>query len=134
KPGKNAGSTRADGTGATEDAAWRRVIARQGCGGWGREGHVLPTVRRIASSTSEACGTTNSSITGANGSGVNFEPTRSIGASSQSNAPYWITAATSAPKPIRVTASCATTQRFVFFTEEISASSSSGCNVRGSTP
>ena len=32
---------------------------------------------------------------------MNFEPTRSIGASSQSNAWYWITAAISAPKPLR---------------------------------
>jgi len=35
-----------------------------------------------AASTSSACGTHHSSITGANGSGVNFAPTRSIGASS----------------------------------------------------
>ena len=93
----------------------------------------MPTVRLIAASTSSACGTTKFSITGANGSGENFAPTRSIGASSQSNAWYWSTAATSAPKPIRVTASCATTARFVFFTDETSVSSSSGCSVRGST-
>jgi endonuclease III len=35
----------------------------------------LPTVRRIACSTSSSWGTTNSSITGANGSGVNRAPT-----------------------------------------------------------
>src|SRR5207244_1604872 len=92
-----------------------------------------PTVLYTASSTSAACGTTNSSMIGANGIGANLEPTRSIGASSQSNAWYWITAATSAPKPPRTTASCATTQRFVFFTESTSAASSSGCRVRGST-
>ncbi len=39
------------------------------------------TVRLIAARTSALWGTTNSSITGANGSGVNFEPTRSTGAS-----------------------------------------------------
>src|SRR5439155_26452826 len=91
------------------------------------------TVFWIASSTSVACGTTYSSLTAANGSGVNFAPTRSTGASSQSKAWCWTTAATSAPKPIRVTASCATTQRFVFFTEPTIAFSSSGCSVRGST-
>src|SRR5207248_4715006 len=98
-----------------------------------RHGYIFPTVRLIAASTSSACGTTNASITGANGSGENFAPTRSIGASSQSNAWYWSTAATSAPKPMRVTASWATTARFVFFTDETSVSSSSGCSVRGST-
>ena len=41
----------------------------------------FPTVRLIAASTSSACGTTNCSITGANASGANFAPTRSIGAS-----------------------------------------------------
>ena len=41
----------------------------------------FPTVRRIAASTSSACGTTYCSITGANASGTNFAPTRSIGAS-----------------------------------------------------
>ena len=50
-------------------------------------------------------------MTGANGSGQNFDPTRSIGASRSSNARSWTIAATSAPQPIRVTASCATTQR-----------------------
>src|SRR5919108_3595759 len=95
-------------------------------------GHYLPTVRLIAASTSAACGTTNCSITGAKGSGANFAPTRSIGASSQSKAWYWTTAAISAPKPIRVTASCATTARFVFCTDATIASSSSGCSVRGS--
>jgi hypothetical protein len=44
-----------------------------------------------------------------------------------------MTAATSAPKPILVTASCATTARFVFFTESTIVCSSSGCSVRGST-
>ena len=39
---------------------------------------------------------------------------------------------TSAPKPMRVTASCATTARFVFFTLATRAASSSGCSVRGS--
>ena len=78
-------------------------------------------------------GTTKFSITGANGIGVNFDPTRSTGASSQSNAWYWTTAATSAPKPIRTTASCATTHRFVFFTDSTIAPSSSGWSVRGST-
>src|SRR6266536_1871905 len=91
------------------------------------------TVLWIASSTSLLCGTTYSSITGAKGSGANFAPTRSTGASSQSKAWCCTTAATSAPKPIRVTASWATTQRFVFFTEATIASSSSGCSVRGST-
>src|SRR5665647_2698926 len=67
----------------------------------------------MASSTVDACGITNDSITGANGIGVNRAPTRSIGASSQSNALYCSTAATSAPKPIRVTASCATTRAVV---------------------
>jgi hypothetical protein len=43
-----------------------------------------------------------------------------------------MTDATSAPKPIRVIASCATTARFVFFTDSTIASSSSGCSVRGS--
>ena len=42
----------------------------------------FPTVRLIAASTSAACGTTYCSITGANASGANFAPTRSIGASS----------------------------------------------------
>ena len=41
----------------------------------------FPTVRLIAASTSSACGTTYCSITGANASGTNFAPTRSIGAS-----------------------------------------------------
>ena len=41
----------------------------------------FPTVRLIAASTSPGCGTTNCSITGANASGANFAPTRSIGAS-----------------------------------------------------
>ena len=106
---------------------------------WPRRGSLtsfaiatFPTVRLIAASTSAGAGTTNCSITGANASGANFAPTRSIGASSQSNALYWRTAATSAPKPMRVTASCATTTRFVFFTDATSASSSSGCSVRGS--
>src|SRR5579884_1075954 len=40
-----------------------------------------PTVRLMAASTSSACGTTYCSITGANASGANFAPTRSIGAS-----------------------------------------------------
>jgi len=66
------------------------------------------------------------------GSGANFAPTRSIGASSQSNAFSCTTAAISAPYPIRATASCATTQRFVFFTDPTRPSSSSGCSVRGS--
>ena len=106
---------------------------------WPRRGSLTSvaivrcTVRWIASTTSLAWGTTNSSITGANGIGANFAPTRSIGASSQSNAWCWTTAATSAPKPIRVTASCATTQRFVFLTDSTIASSSSGWSVRGST-
>ena len=39
------------------------------------------TVRLIASSTSAACGTHHSSSFGANGSGANLAPTRSIGAS-----------------------------------------------------
>ena len=51
-------------------------------------GAYFPTVRFIAASTSSACGTTNCSITGANASGANFDPTRSIGASSQSKAWY----------------------------------------------
>ena len=34
---------------------------------------------------------------------------------------------------MRTTASCATTQRFVFFTDSTIASSSSGSSVRGST-
>ena len=86
----------------------------------------------IAASTSAECGTTYSSITGANGSGANFAPTRSTGASSQSKACSPTTAAISAPKPIRVTASCATTTRFVFFTDATSESTSNGCSVRGS--
>ena len=38
----------------------------------------------------------------------------------------------SAPKPPRVTASCAVTARVVFFTEAMIVSSSSGSSVRGS--
>ena len=90
---------------------------------------MRPTVVRTAWSTSSAWGTTHSSITGANGSGVNFAPTRSIGASSQSNAWCCTIAAISAPKPMRTTASCATTQRFVFLTEPTIDSSSSGRSV-----
>src|ERR1043166_5563928 len=52
-------------------------------------------------------------MTGANGSGANLAPTRSTGASSQSNAFSWTTAAISAPKPIRSIASCAPQQRLV---------------------
>ncbi len=43
--------------------------------------HSLPTVRLIAARTSCAWGITNSSMIGAKGSGVNFAPTRSTGAS-----------------------------------------------------
>jgi hypothetical protein len=39
KRGKDAGSTRGGATGATEDAASRRVIASEKHGGWHREGH-----------------------------------------------------------------------------------------------
>src|SRR4029450_9069100 len=60
-------------------------------------------------------------------------PPRCVAGGSQSNAWYCSTAATSAPKPIRVTASCATTARFVFLTDETSVSSSRGCSGRGAT-
>ena len=43
--------------------------------------HSLPTVFLIAASTSLAWGTTHSSMTGANGIGVNLAPTRATGAS-----------------------------------------------------
>src|SRR5262249_41454282 len=91
------------------------------------------TVFLIAASTSAGWGTTNCSIPGANASGANLAPTRSIGASSQSKASSWRTAATSAPNPMRVTASCATTTRLVFLTDSTSVSVSSGCSVLGST-
>src|SRR4029077_9340103 len=47
--------------------------------------HERAPVRFTAASTSAICGMTNCSIAGANASGANFAPTRSIGASSQSN-------------------------------------------------
>ena len=43
--------------------------------------YALAIVRLTASSTSAACGTAHCSIAGANASGANFAPTRSIGAS-----------------------------------------------------
>ena len=46
-----------------------------------RHRYSLPTVRLTAASTSSACGMTYSSMTGANGIGANFAPTRSTGAS-----------------------------------------------------
>src|SRR5262249_59404317 len=92
-----------------------------------------PRAATTAAGSAAGCGTPHSSTPGANGNGVNCAPTRSMGESSQSKAPYWTTAATSAPKPMRVTASCATTQRVVFLTDSTSVSSSSGCSVRGST-
>ena len=87
-------------------------------------------MRRIASRTSSACGTTHCSIAGANGSGANFAPTRSIGGVEPvEHAACWMTAASSAPNPPRVTASCAVTHRVVLRTELTIVSSSSGSSV-----
>ena len=83
KQAKDAGSAR-NGviTGATEDAGMRRFAAGKARGTFRSDHYVsLPTALRIAARTSAACGMTNCSMTGANGSGQNFDPTRSIGAS-----------------------------------------------------
>src|SRR5262249_4664690 len=115
-----------------DDRAALHPLAEPGqldVGGHQARARVLFTAAR----TSAGCGTTNCSIAGANASGANFAPTRSIGASSPSNACSCSTAATSAPNPIRVTASWATTARFVFLTDSTSVSTSSGWSVRGST-
>src|SRR6185369_8352399 len=66
------------------------------------------------------------------GYGVSQPATRAIGASRCQKHSSWMVARISAPKPAKRVASCATTQRPVFFTERTSVSSSSGTIVRRS--
>src|SRR5690606_3118368 len=90
------------------------------------------SVWRIAASIVCCVGIVARSSSSLYGIGICGAPTRTIGASSQSNAFSWTNDATSAPKPKRVQASCTTTKRWVLRTESRINSSSSGYSVRGS--
>src|SRR5215204_6072689 len=92
--------------------------------------HDSPMAARNASATRACPG--KYSHSNACGYGVSHPATRWIGASRYQKHSSWMLAESSAPKPEKRVASCATTQRPVFLTEEQMGSMSSGDIVRTS--